>query len=96
MRTAAVFSYQAVEVIADALERAGSSEPQDVRDAIAETSLQTELFPFKGPIEFDEKGQNVNAQPIVMQVQDAKVVQVYPKEFAQKEPQFPAVPWGGN
>lgn len=96
MRTAAVFSYQAVEVIADALERAESSEPQDVRDAIAETSLQTELFPFSGPIEFDEKGQNVNAQPIVMQVQDAEVVQVYPEEFAQQKPQFPAVPWSGN
>lgn len=93
MRTAAVFSYQAVEVIADALERAGSSEPSELRDAIAETSLKTELFPFDGPIEFDDKGQNVNAQPIVMQVQDAEIVQVYPEDFAQEEPQFPAVPW---
>lgn len=93
MRTSAVFSYQAVEVIADALERAGSSEPQEVRDAIAETSMETELFPFSGPIEFDEKGQNVNAQPIVMQVQGAEVVQVYPEEFAQEQPQYPAVPW---
>jgi len=93
MRTSAVFSYQAVEVIADALERAGSSEPQDVRDAIAETSMKTELFPFSGPIKFDEKGQNVNAQPIVMQVRDEQVVQVYPEEFAQEQPQFPAVPW---
>lgn len=93
MRTAAVFSYQAVEVIADALERAGSSEPPELRDAIAETSLETELFPFDGPIEFDDKGQNVNAQPIVMQVQGGEVVQVYPEDFAQEEPQFPAVPW---
>jgi len=93
MRTAAVFSYQAVEVIADALERAGSSEPQELRDAIAETSLQTELFPFDGPIEFDDRGQNVNAQPIVMQVQDGEVVQVYPEKYAQEEPIFPATPW---
>lgn len=93
MRTAAVFSYQAVEVIADALERAESSEPQELRDAIAETSLETELFPFDGPIEFDDKGQNVNAQPIVMQVRDKEVVQVFPEDFAQEEPQFPATPW---
>ncbi len=93
MRTAAVFSYQAVEVIADALERAGSSEPQELRDALAETSLETELFPFDGPIEFDEKGQNVNAQPIVMQVQGKEVVQVYPEKFAQEQLRFPAVPW---
>jgi branched-chain amino acid transport system substrate-binding protein len=26
-------------------------------------------------------------------VQDAEVVQVYPEDFAQGEPQFPAVPW---
>ncbi|MEW6637432.1 MAG: ABC transporter substrate-binding protein, partial [Actinomycetota bacterium] len=93
MRTAAVFSYQAVEVIADALERAGSSEPQELRDAIAETSLETELFPFDGPIEFNDRGQNVNAQPIVMQVQDGEVVQVYPEKYAQEEPIFPATPW---
>lgn len=93
MRTAAVFSYQAVEVIADSLERAGSSDPKELRDAMAETSLDTELFPFEGPIEFDETGQNVNAQPIVMQVRDKKVVQVYPEEFAQQEPMYPAVPW---
>lgn len=93
MRTAAVFSYQAVEIIADALERAGSSEPQELRDAIAETSLETDLFPFEGPIKFDETGQNVNAQPIVMQVQDGQIVQVYPEKFAQQKPVFPATPW---
>lgn len=93
MRTAAVFSYQAVEVIADALERAGSSDPKKLRDAIAETSLKTDLFPFDGPIKFDAKGQNVNAQPIVMQVQDGQVVQVYPEKYAQNAPEFPATPW---
>lgn len=93
MRTAAVFSYQAVEVIADALERSGSSDPNELRNALADTSLETELFPFDGPIKFNDKGQNVNAQPIVMQVQDEKVVQVYPEKFAQQEPQFPATPW---
>jgi branched-chain amino acid transport system substrate-binding protein len=93
MRTSAVFSYQAVEVIADALGRACSSDPQQLREAIAKTSLETELFPFKGPIKFDDRGQNVNAQPIVMQVQDGKVVQVFPEEFAQEEPIYPATPW---
>lgn len=94
MRTPAVFSYQAVEVIADALERAESSDPADLREALTQTSLETELFPFDGPIKFNEKGQNVNAQPIVMQVQDGEVVQVFPDEFAQAEPQFPDTPWG--
>ncbi|HSI93826.1 MAG TPA: ABC transporter substrate-binding protein [Jiangellaceae bacterium] len=92
MRTAAVFSYQAVLLIADALERAGSAEPQALRDAISESSLDP-LLAYAGPIEFDETGENVNAAPIVMQVQDGNVVQVYPDEFAEAEPAFPAVPW---
>lgn len=92
MRTAAVFSYQAVLLIADALERAGSAEPQALRDAISESSLDP-LLAYAGPIEFDETGENVNAAPIVMQVQDGNVVQVYPDEFAEAEPVFPAVPW---
>jgi branched-chain amino acid transport system substrate-binding protein len=93
MRTPAVFSYQAVLLIADALERAGSGEPQELRTAISETSLEDHLLAYRGPIEFDETGENVNAMPIVMQVQDGEVVQVYPEEFAQEEPVFPATPW---
>lgn len=93
MRTEAMYSYQAVEVIADALERAGSSEAQALRDAISEISLETDLLPFPGPIEFDDTGQNVNARPISMQVQEGEVLQVYPEEFAEQPPEFPTVPW---
>ncbi|MGB3635350.1 MAG: ABC transporter substrate-binding protein [Rubrobacteraceae bacterium] len=93
MRTPAVFSYQAVELIAEALEQSGSADPTELRDAIADISMETELFPFDGPIEFNDKGQNMSAQPIVMQVQEDKITQVYPEEFAQAQPKFPAVPW---
>lgn len=92
MRTAAVFSYQAVLLIADALERAGSADPQDLRDALSESSLDP-LLAYTGPIEFDETGENVNAAPIVTQVQDGSVVQVYPDELAEAEAILPGVPW---
>jgi branched-chain amino acid transport system substrate-binding protein len=92
MRTAAMLSYQAVVLIADALERAGSAEPQDLRDALSQSSLEP-LLAYAGPIEFDETGENVNAAPIVMQVQDGEVVQVYPDEFAEADIIFPGVPW---
>ena len=92
MRTASILSYQAVETIAAALEDASSSEPQAVRDALAKVSIDDPLLTFSGPIEFDEKGQNKNAQPTVMQVQDGKVVQVLPEEFAEAEPEL-ATPW---
>ncbi len=92
MRTAAMLSYQALILIADALERAGSADPQDLRDALSESSLDP-LLAYEGPIEFDETGENVNAAPIVMQVQDGAVVQVHPESFAEADPIFPGVPW---
>lgn len=92
MRTAAVFSYQAVLLIADALERAGSADPQDLRDALSESSLDP-LLAYTGPIEFDETGENVNAAPIVTQIQHGGVAQVYPGELAEAEPILPGVPW---
>jgi branched-chain amino acid transport system substrate-binding protein len=96
MRTPAVFSYVAVQVIANALERARSTDAQALRNAIAQTSLNTSIFPFSGPIEFDSHGENKNAQPILMQVQNGNVMQVYPDQYAQAKPIFPATPWSGG
>jgi branched-chain amino acid transport system substrate-binding protein len=89
MRTAAVLSYDAVRVIAAALDRAGDASPQAVRDAIAETELDA-LIAQDGPIAFDEAGENENAAPILMQVVDGAVKQVYPEEYAETEPVYPA------
>lgn len=93
MRTAAVLAYQAVEIIAAGLEQAGSDDPEALRDAIREVSIDDPLIANGGPIEFDESGENVNARPIVMQVQDGEVLQVYPEEFEEADLQFPGVPW---
>ncbi|MFW6188662.1 MAG: ABC transporter substrate-binding protein [Actinomycetota bacterium] len=92
MRTAAVLSYQATLLIADALERAASTDTTDLRDALSDSSLDP-LLAYPGPIEFDETGENVNAVPIVMQVQDGSVVQVHPDEFREADPVFPQTPW---
>ena len=89
IRTAAVLSYDAVRVIAAALERAGDASPQAVRDAIAETELDS-LIAQDGPIAFDEAGENENAAPILMQVLDGVVTQVFPEDYAEAEPVYPA------
>jgi branched-chain amino acid transport system substrate-binding protein len=93
MRTAAVLSYQAVEVIARALEQAGSAEPKAVRDALAKVSVEDPLLTFPGPIKFNERGENVNAQPSLMQVREGEIVQVLPDAFQERKPEFPGVPW---
>jgi len=90
METAAMLSYQAVEVIAQALEEAGSDDPQDVRDAIADIKVDNPLLAFDGPITFDDTGQNENATVIVMQVQGGNVEQVFPDDFMTSKPVYPA------
>ena len=94
MRTGAVFSYQAVYLIADAIERAGSSDPGAIRDALADSDYSEYLLPYPGNIQFDETGENVNARPVLMQVQDGEVLQVWPQDLAQASPIYPCVSWG--
>lgn len=89
METAAMLSYQAVEVIAEALEAAGADDPTAVRDAIAELELDDPLLAFDGPIIFDETGQNENATVIVMQIRGGKVEQVFPEEFKTADLVYP-------
>ena len=90
MQTSAVLSYQAVEVIAQALEEGGSADPSELRDAISETSVDDPLLAFDGPIEFDETGQNTNATVVVMQVKGDGVEQVAPPEFETTQASYPA------
>lgn len=89
MRTAAVLSYDGVRVIAAALEKSGDASPKAVRDAIAETKLDS-LIAQDGPITFDQAGENENAAPILMQVQSGTVKQVFPDKYAEAKPVYPA------
>jgi branched-chain amino acid transport system substrate-binding protein len=89
IRTGAVLAYDAVRVIAEALEESGDRDPEKLREAIAGISLDP-MVVADGPIEFDDTGENVNAQPVVMQVQDGTVKVVYPAERAETVALYPA------
>lgn len=89
IRTGAVLAYDAVRVIADALQRAGESNPAKVRDAIAKVELDS-LIASNGPIKFTEVGENENATPILMQVIGGEVKQVFPADRAEAGPVYPA------
>ncbi len=93
MRTSAVLAYQAMYIIADAIERAGSADPAAIRDALAETNYADHILPYIGPIAFDETGETTVASPVVMQVQDGAVVQVWPTDLAERNPIIPCVSW---
>lgn len=85
MSVHAVFGYESVKVIADALERAGSTDGDKLRDALAETQYDDTILPQDGPIEFDSKGENVNAAAVMVQIQNGEQKVVFPEEFAESE-----------
>ncbi len=87
MKTSAVHSYEAVSLIAQALEVSCSHDPLALRDAISGIEADS-LLASLGPIKFDDAGENTNASPIVMQVQDGVIVQVYPEAVAESAPRF--------
>ncbi|MBM9465233.1 ABC transporter substrate-binding protein [Aeromicrobium sp. YIM 150415] len=89
METAAVLSYQAVEVIAEALQESCDTDPGAVRDAIADIEVDDPLLAFDGPITFGENGENENATVIVTQIADGQIQQVFPEEFKTADLTFP-------
>ena len=57
----AIFAYEAIYVIADAVERAQSRDREAIRDALSKTDIKNHVLP-QGPIIFGADGQNKNAQ----------------------------------
>jgi branched-chain amino acid transport system substrate-binding protein len=87
--------YQAAEsaagvlVFADAIERAGSIEPDAVRDALAQTDLMT----FYGPIKFDETGKNTAKPMVLYQIQGGEYKVVAPTKWASAKLIHPMPTW---
>ncbi|KAB1185024.1 MULTISPECIES: ABC transporter substrate-binding protein [Haloferax] len=79
-------AYTAAEVIIQALEEAGSDDPDDINEALKNLRYDDHISAM-GAIEFNEEGENVNALGPVNQVQDLSVKVVYPDEYAEAPPQ---------
>ena len=81
---AAIYGYESIMVLADALRRADDvDDPESVRDALAETSLDEHVLP-QGTIEFDERGENVRSAGVLIQIRDGEQKIVYPTEYADQ------------
>lgn len=88
MPPSAVFAYEPVYVIADALERAKSTDREALRKALAKTNLKKHVLP-QGPIVFDADGQNKNAQIALTQVLGGRIKVVWPEQYAEAKLVFP-------
>lgn len=67
-----VDAYLAMHVIKDALERAGSTDPVKIREALAKTNLRSgpAMIASYDAIEFDATGQNKHAALSIVQIND--------------------------
>ena len=82
-------------VIADAINRAKSTEPEKVRDALRMTDMPGEqiIMPWD-KIAFDpDTGQNIYATGIVCQILDGKYQLIWPPHFAAREIVWPMPKW---
>jgi branched-chain amino acid transport system substrate-binding protein len=69
-----------------AVEKAGSTDPDKVRDALAGLDEPS----FFGPLKFNAAGQNVTKPMSVIQIQGGKPVTVWPKEASEAPLVWPA------
>ena len=82
-------------VLVDAIDRAGSTEPAKIQAALKATDLKPDqlIMGYKG-VKFDDKGQNILAAGLVIQLQDGEnYVPVWPKQLAKTAPVFPYKGW---
>jgi len=87
-------SYQSAESTAAglafqyAIQKAGSIDPQKVRDALANLDMMT----FYGEIRFDSTGANTYKPMATIQIQNGSLVTVYPSDVANAQLSYPTPP----
>ena len=87
-------SFTGFMVLLEALNRAGSTDPEKLRAALIATDIPADqlIVPYRG-VKFDANGQNELVQAILMQAQKGKYCTIYPFELASCEVLYPAPPW---
>jgi branched-chain amino acid transport system substrate-binding protein len=72
-----------------AIEKAGSLDPVQVRDAMLKLDVET----FFGHFQFDQNGVDTKASAVISQVQGGKAIPVYPTEIATAAIRYPRKPF---
>jgi branched-chain amino acid transport system substrate-binding protein len=83
------YAYDATMILHDVLERAKSTDPDAIVDAIKKTRFTGGLMVYGGPVVFNELGDNPNAIPAMIQILGQKTVVVWPRDAAQEKLVFP-------
>ncbi len=77
-------------VLADAIDRARSTDGEKIREALAATDIPGErtIMPWKR-VKFEADGQNVDADPVLVQYIGGTFVTIFPAAVALSEPLWP-------
>ena len=79
---------------AEAINRAGSTDPAKIQAALKATNLNAnQVVTGYNGVKFDEKGQNVLASSLITQMRKGEYVPVWPKDKASAEIQLPYKGW---
>jgi len=87
-------SFTGLMVLADAINRAASTDPEAIRAALAATDIAADklIMPWKG-VKFDATGQNALGAGILVQVRDGQYRTVWPFDLASREVVWPMPRW---
>jgi branched-chain amino acid transport system substrate-binding protein len=85
---------QGMLILADAINRAGSTDAAKIQAALRATDLKAnQVVTGYNGVKFDEKGQNILASSLITQMQGGKYVPVWPKDKAAGELKLPYKGW---
>jgi branched-chain amino acid transport system substrate-binding protein len=78
-----------------AIEKLGITPPvkEEDRVRLMEELHKQSLMTFYGVVKFGEDGANEAHPPVAVQIQNGKLVNVFPKEAAEANPWYPMKPW---
>ncbi|MDA9505569.1 amino acid ABC transporter substrate-binding protein [Bradyrhizobium sp. CCBAU 11386] len=82
--------FMAMIIMADAINRAKSTDGEKIRDALAATEMSGEqtIMPWKR-VKFDDMGQNNEADPVLLQYVGGKFVTIFPSQAAVADAIWP-------
>jgi branched-chain amino acid transport system substrate-binding protein len=80
-------TYTATRLLADAIDRAKSTDRAAITDALANSTFSDHFMPY-GPTKF-ENGQNKGAQPLMTQIIKGDIKVIVPRDYREADPVFP-------
>ena len=80
-------TYTAMMLLADAIERAKSTDRAAIIDALSSSKFANHIMPY-GETKF-VNGQNMGAQPLMTQVVKGDIKVIIPRDYREAEPIFP-------